>query len=226
MGVCNYSGFVVRMRTTFSRGTIGLLIWYIIIIVNLSATNDSLLEVFSVRGGSCYSREKYPRSSVTNPTVHRVWAGRLLEITDMDTLKFISPSTCNSATYNSLSSYSTSDTLSSRTSTCSSFYSSGYSDNEWDDDSGSGDEIMEYRRRLSEESRKRMIKKLDSLRYNPNHHMRRIVPVGDGSTVDGCELLEVRIRQLERRCTHAKLLQNAACRQPVVATVCLTAPYV
>lgn len=117
-------------------------------------------------------------------------AARPLEIT-MDSLKIISPSTCHSATYSSLSSYSTSDTLSSRTSTCSSFYSSGYSDDDWDDDSGSGDEIQEYRRRLSQECRKRMIKKLDSLRYNPNHHMRRIVPVGDGSTVDGGDLLEV-----------------------------------
>lgn len=113
---------------------------------------------------------------------------KVARITNMDTLK----------AYNSLSSYSTSDTLSSRASTCSSFYSSGYSDDEWDDDSGSGEEIMEYRRRLSEESRKRMIKKLDSLRYNPNHHMRRIVPVGDGSTVDGGDLLEVKCHAAKR----------------------------
>ena len=42
-----------------------------------------------------------------------------------------------------------------------------------------------YRVRVSEESRQRTIKKLDSLRYNPRHHMRRVVPVGDRSSIDG-----------------------------------------
>lgn len=151
-------------------------------IVNLSSANYSLPVSVSNRG-SCLSTEF--RNQAANSAC--AGAARLLEIT-MDSLKIINPSTCNSATYNSLSSYGTSDTLSSRTSTCSSFYSSGYSDDDWDDDSGSGDEINEYRHRLSQESRKRMIRKLDSLRYNPNHHMRRIVPVGDSSTVDGGEV--------------------------------------
>lgn len=96
------------------------------------------------------------------------------------------PPTCNSASYNS---YGTSDTLSSRTSTCSFYSSYSYSDDEWDEasDSGSsGDDIMgSYKRRLSEESRKRLMRKLNSVRYNPNHHMRRVVPVGDRSSIDG-----------------------------------------
>ena len=99
-------------------------------------------------------------------------------------------SSCNSAHYprlyasrtDSALSSQTSDTLSSRTS---SFYSSGYSEDEWDDEgsassggsigSNGGEEIMEsYVRRLSEESRKKLIKRLESLKYNPNHRMHRI----------------------------------------------------
>lgn len=38
-----------------------------------------------------------------------------------------------------------------------------------------------YVRRLSEESRKKLIKRLESLKYNPNHRMHRIVPVCDRS---------------------------------------------
>ena len=102
----------------------------------------------------------------------------------------ISPATCNSARYLYTS---TSDTLSSRTSAYStSSYCSSFSDDDWDDRSGSGsgsngeDVIMDtYQRRLSEESRKRLMRKLDSVRYNPNHHMRRIVPVGDRCSIDG-----------------------------------------
>ena len=99
----------------------------------------------------------------------------------------ISPATCNSARYLYTS---TSDTLSSRTSAYStSSYCSSFSDDDWSG-SGSGsngeDVIMDsYQRRLSEESRKRLMRKLDSVRYNPNHHMRRIVPVGDRSSIDG-----------------------------------------
>ena len=99
----------------------------------------------------------------------------------------ISPATSNSANY-----LHARDSLSSRTSGCSSYYSS-FSDDEWEDVSGgsgsgsNGEEIImeSYQRRLSEESRKRLIRKLDSVRHNPNHHMRRIVPVGDRSSIDG-----------------------------------------
>jgi hypothetical protein len=35
-----------------------------------------------------------------------------------------------------------------------------------------------------------LIKKLDSVRYNPNHHMRRVVPVGDRSSIDGGSLTD------------------------------------
>ena len=101
--------------------------------------------------------------------------------------------------YGTLSSQ-TSETLSSRTSVSSSFYSSsGFSDGEdWEleeaESGGSGspgsngEDLISsesYRRRLSEESRRRLVRKLDSIRCNPNHYVRRIVPVSDGSSGDG-----------------------------------------
>lgn len=88
-----------------------------------------------------------------------------------------------------------SDTLSSRASVSSSFYSSsGFSDDEdWEEDvdgetsggslGSNGEDCSSstdsYRRRLSEESRKRLVRKLDSIRCNPNHYVRRIVPVSN-----------------------------------------------
>ena len=95
----------------------------------------------------------------------------------------------------------TSDTLSSRTSVSSSFYSSsGFSDtDDWEEDdeegdssgSGGGTNGEEYRRRLSEESRQRLMRKLDSVRFNPKHHVRRIVPVAYGSSIDGKQPLDL-----------------------------------
>ena len=90
----------------------------------------------------------------------------------------------------------TSDTLSSCASVSSSFYSSsGFSDDEdWEveeeESGGSGEDLScssseSYRRRLSEESRKRLVRKLDSIRCNPNHYVRRIVPVSDRSGIGG-----------------------------------------
>ena len=107
----------------------------------------------------------------------------------------ISPATCNSAHFLYTS---TSDSLSSRTSAYSTgSFCSSFSEDEWDNRSGSGsgsngeDVIMDsYQHRLSQESRTRLIKKLDSVRYNPNHHMRRVVPVGDRSSIDGGSLTD------------------------------------
>ena len=104
----------------------------------------------------------------------------------------------NGSTRHGTLSSQASDTLSSRASVSSSFYSSsGFSDDEdWEEDvdgeagetsggslGSNGEDCSSstdsYRRRLSEESRKRLVRKLDSIRCNPNHYVRRIVPVSN-----------------------------------------------
>ena len=123
---------------------------------------------------------------------------RAIEITLAMEHYISSPTIYNSTGYRYVSAngtLSSQTSESSRTSISSSFYSSGYSDDEWDmdfDGSGSGtspgsngEEIMDsYRRRLSEESRKRLMRRLESMRY-PNHHTRRMVQVADRSSIDG-----------------------------------------